>query len=226
VASSRQGIVFNGGACDFVDFGAVRNSGSSCNDGSKMVLKNSAGNRKQFLIADSRTIYAFAKRGVKFPTCDSFSDKTCDVLCKAVDGLASVSLSRSKSKKIKGRIYTGNDCEWIDLNKVIDNSDCDNGDKFVIKNQPGVNRRQFLFMEGKTILAFVPRGKKFTECSSYTEVTTQVDCKAVDGASSISLPTCGSSSETTTTASSETTTTATTASSETTTTATTASSGK
>ena len=41
VASSRQGIVFNGGACDFVDFGAVRNSGSSCNDGSKMVLKNS-----------------------------------------------------------------------------------------------------------------------------------------------------------------------------------------
>ena len=32
-------------------------------------------------------------------------------------------------------------------------------------------------MEGKTILAFVPRGKKFTECSSYTEVTTQVDCK-------------------------------------------------
>ena len=61
--------------------------------------------------------------------------------------------------------------------KVSDNSDCDNGDKFVIKNRAGVNRRQFLFMEGKTILAFVPRGKKFTECSSFTEVTTQVDCK-------------------------------------------------
>ena len=107
------------------------------------------------------------------------------------------------------------------IEKVSDNSDCDNGDKFVIKNRAGVNRRQFLFMEGKTILAFVPRGKKFTECSSYTEVTTQVDCKvgsknillkvskntifllkAVTGASSISLPTCGSSSVTTTTASS------------------------
>ncbi len=61
--------------------------------------------------------------------------------------------------------------------KVSDNPDCDNGDKFVIKNKAGVNRRQFLFMEGKTILAFVPRGKKFTECSSYTEVTTQVNCK-------------------------------------------------
>merc|ERR1711860_352135 len=67
------------------------------------------------------------------------------------------------------------------------------------KNRAGVNRRQFLFMEGKTILAFVPRGKKFTECSSFTEVTTQVDCKAVTGASSISLPTCGSTSDTTTT---------------------------
>ena len=40
-ASSRQSIVFSGDACDFVDFGAVRNSGSSCSDGSKMVLKNS-----------------------------------------------------------------------------------------------------------------------------------------------------------------------------------------
>ena len=39
--SSRQSIVFTGGACDFVDFGAVRNSGSSCSDGSKMVLRNS-----------------------------------------------------------------------------------------------------------------------------------------------------------------------------------------
>ena len=65
----------------------------------------------------------------------------------------------------------------FNIEKVSDNSDCDNGDKFVIKNRAGVNRRQFLFMEGKTILAFVPRGKKFTECSSFTEVTTQVDCK-------------------------------------------------
>ena len=32
-------------------------------------------------------------------------------------------------------------------------------------------------MGGRTILAFVPRGQKFTQCSSYTEVTAQVDCK-------------------------------------------------
>ena len=43
-----------------------------------------AGNRKQFLIADSRTIYAFVTKGEKFPTCDPsiLSDKTCDVQCK------------------------------------------------------------------------------------------------------------------------------------------------
>ena len=57
------------------------------------------------------------------------------------------------------------------------NQDCDNGDKFVLKNKARVNRMQFLFMDGKTILAFVPVGQKFTQCSSYTEVTALVDCK-------------------------------------------------
>ena len=57
------------------------------------------------------------------------------------------------------------------------NQDCDNGDKFVLKNKKRVNRRQFLFMDGKTILAFVPNGQKFTQCSNYTEVTTLVNCK-------------------------------------------------
>ena len=59
------------------------------------------------------------------------------------------------------------------------NADCDNGDKFVLKNKARVNRRQFLFMDGKTILAFVPVGQKFSQCSSYTEVTAQVDCKVL-----------------------------------------------
>ena len=39
------------------------------------------------------------------------------------------------------------------------------------------NRRQLLFIEGKTILAFVTQGSKFADCSSFTEVTSQVDCK-------------------------------------------------
>ena len=33
-------------------------------------------------MADSKTIYAFVTKGEKFPTCSTFSDKTCDVQCK------------------------------------------------------------------------------------------------------------------------------------------------
>ena len=104
IKSMRQSIVFTGESCQYVDFGSVRSSGSGCADGTKMVLKNQwdifhpsisryfmftmslyprAGvNRKQFLIADSKTIYAFVAKGEKFPTCSSFTDKTCDVQCK------------------------------------------------------------------------------------------------------------------------------------------------
>ena len=37
--SGRQSIVFNGDACQFVDYGSVRTAGSGCVDGTKMVLK-------------------------------------------------------------------------------------------------------------------------------------------------------------------------------------------
>ena len=79
-------------------------------------------NRKQFLMADSKTIYAFAPWGEKFPTCKNFTDKTCDIKCKPVEGLSSVSLAQSRTRSVSvrsGRVYTGNDCEWIDLNEVI-----------------------------------------------------------------------------------------------------------
>ena len=188
-------IVFTGESCDFINFGSVRRLGAGCVDGTKMVLKNRAGvNRKQFLIADGKTIYAFPARGQKYPTCQSFTDKSSAIKCKAVVGLSSVSLSGSKRRNVKmggDRVYTGNNCEWIDLNLVSSNADCDIGDKFVLKNKAGENRRQFLFMDGKTILAFVPQGQKFYECSSYTEVTVQVDCKAVPGAADIVLTSAG-----------------------------------
>ena len=79
-------------------------------------------NRKQFLMADSKTIYAFAPWGEKFPTCKNFTDKSCDIKCKPVEGLSSVSLDQSRTRSVTAeshRDYTGNDCEWIDLNKVV-----------------------------------------------------------------------------------------------------------
>ena len=109
--------------------------------------------------------------------------------------LSSISLSRSVRKKFHPRfqLYKGSNCEWIDLNKVLQDGDgCANGHKFVIKPHKGFMRilwgcksflfcsgirKQLLFVEGKTILAFVTRGSKFTNCPSFTEVTTLVDCK-------------------------------------------------
>ena len=37
---------------------------------------------------------------------------------QAVDGLNTISLGSSRKIVPAGRVYTGNDCEWIDLNKV------------------------------------------------------------------------------------------------------------
>ena len=74
-------------------------------------------------MADTKTIYAFAPRGEKFPTCKNFTDKSCDIKCKPVEGLSLVSLAQSRKRSVaveSSRIfYTGNDCEWIDLNKVV-----------------------------------------------------------------------------------------------------------
>ena len=50
------------------------------------------------------------------------------------------------------------------------------GNKFVIKQVSGV-RKQFLILNGEVVLGFVKKGKKFAACTSYTEVTTSVDCK-------------------------------------------------
>ena len=50
------------------------------------------------------------------------------------------------------------------------------GNKFVIKQETGV-RKQFLILNGEPILGFVVNGKKFANCSSYTDVTASVDCK-------------------------------------------------
>ena len=51
--------------------------------------------------------------------CRSLIDYWFDYyISQTVDGLGSISLLRSNSKNIYGKVYTGNDCEWIDLNKV------------------------------------------------------------------------------------------------------------
>ena len=99
-----------------------------------------------------------------------------------------------EKRTIEGRVYTGNDCEYIKLCSITANAGCTDGEykdddgndtdlddeisgnKFVIKQVSGV-RKQFLILNGQAILGFVTKGKKFTSCTSYTEVTAIVDCK-------------------------------------------------
>ena len=55
---------------------------------------------------------------------------------------------------------------------------CEDGTKFVVKQEKGT-RKQFLFVDGKDIIAFVKNKEKFVNCSSFTEVTDMVQCKVM-----------------------------------------------
>ena len=119
----RESVVFLGNSCQYINFKTVRRLGAGCVDGTKMVVKNRPRiNRKHSIIADNNTIYAFAAQVEQFPNCKNFTEKTRKIKCKAVEGLSSVSLSGSRRRNIKisgDRVYTGGNCEWIDLNEVI-----------------------------------------------------------------------------------------------------------
>ena len=58
--------------------------------------------------------------------------------------------------------------------------------KFVLKAKSG-SRKQFLIMESKVIMAFAGRGKKFTACSAFNDITSTVTCKTVDGLAAVDL---------------------------------------
>ena len=85
----------------------------------------------------------------------------------------------------------GSPCHWIDLDRVQEQgSGCVDGAKFVVSKDKGVSelcrclypppevRRQYLYMEGRSVLAFVKNGEKFADCLNYTDVTADVKCKA------------------------------------------------
>jgi len=114
-----------------------------------------------------------------------------------VGGAIAIDGKDVQEKRALGRIYTGSACEYIKLSDITANSGCVDGTKFVIKKADTV-RKQLLIMSGTPILAFVTKGTKFVACTSFTEVTMQVDCKTVDGLSDVDLSANSSSSATTT----------------------------
>ena len=115
-----------------------------------------------------------------------------------MEGLSSLSLSESTRAVPTGvrTPFVGKTCEWIDISKVrlvacilwaltesfgqvkSGGQNCGDGTKFVIKQEKGT-RKQFLFVDGKNIIAFVKNKEKFVNCSSFTEVTEMVQCKVM-----------------------------------------------
>ena len=116
------------------------------------------------------------------------------ILFISIGLIENASIQAEEHKRIKGRVFKGGDCEYIMISGITANTGCDSGNKFVIKQQTGV-RKQFLVLNGEPIMAFINRwgltlssdaevkslvflrGKKFTQCDSYTEITSSVVCK-------------------------------------------------
>jgi len=198
-----RGAPIVGDVCQFVDFFGARAMGTGCEDGSKLVITQKSGVRKQFLITGGRTIFGFVdKQGGKFRDCACATERTSSAQCKALSGLSEVSLANSvKNRRRPGMrsILKASSCNWIDLEKVREEgSGCVDGSKFVLSKDRGV-RRQYLFVDGRTVLAFVKNGEKFAQCANYTDITADVKCKAMDGVENVELASTCSTSLTSTT---------------------------
>jgi len=164
-------------------------------------LHRRTGVRKQFLITGGKTIFGFvAKKGGKFGNCPCATDITAAANCKSLTGLSAVTLRNSLKSQGQKRVK-GSPCQWLDLDRVREEgSDCVDGAKFVVSKDKGV-RRQYLYMEGRSVLAFVKNGEKFADCLNYTDVTADVKCKVLAGVASVPLASdCSSVSTPTTSA--------------------------
>merc|ERR1719312_2444478 len=96
---------------------------------------------------------------------------------------------------VEGRKITGNDCEYIKLCEVLNNTSCSNGDKFVIRKMRGT-RRQFLILNGRPVMGFRQKKKKFSSCPSFTQITATLQCKEVAGLNSLNISTPSNTSAT------------------------------
>ena len=59
-------------------------------------------------------------------------------------------------------------------------SNCADGTRFVISKVKGT-KKQFFLVEGNLIIAFSKIGEKFSNCASFTQITSQVKCKVTSG---------------------------------------------
>ena len=69
--------------------------------------------------------------------------------------------------------YTAASCQVVLYSLIL-------GSKFVVKGGTGI-RKQYLNLNGKTIIGFVPLSGKFSDsvASGFSDVTSQVTCKVI-----------------------------------------------
>jgi len=77
-------------------------------------------------------------------------------------------------------VIQGIHCDYIILSDVPNLSGCNDGFKFVIRKSRGV-RSQYLVLGGKTVLAFLKLGQKFSRCRSFNNITPRVTCRGPVG---------------------------------------------
>lgn len=200
--SERSGRLLSGSHCEYLSLCEV-SAVSGCDSGSKFVVKANNTVRK-FMRLDNETVIVFITKGQNVTECQEFTEITSKVECKTVSGADSIDLGRSDEvvdlfeipivsipdlkpsyREGKGSFLTGSACEYVSLCSSA--LTCEDGSKMRLK-AANETRRQLLVLNNHTVMAFVGQGQKFTECTNFTEITSNVKCKAVDGASSIDLP--------------------------------------
>merc|ERR1711936_364464 len=103
----------------------------------------------------------------------------------ALEDLSDFDLHSSDRIQLE-KMTRGSDCQYINLVNIKNNQGCTSGSKFVVKPMKHM-RKQYLILNGQILLVFVKKSKKFTECQSYQDITSIVECKTVKGLNSIDL---------------------------------------
>ena len=101
-----------------------------------------------YCIYSSALFVSFHSRGI-YEVVDVLDDDTDNHVQEYEEVEIVVKSVEPSQRSASGRVYTGNDCEYIKLGSITANDGCTD----------------------------VTNGKKFASCSSYTEVTANVDCK-------------------------------------------------
>merc|ERR1712037_889285 len=94
--------------------------------------------------------------------------------------IVSCGATDAKVEEEERAIVQGFHCDYLILSDVPSLSGCNNGFKFVIRKSRGV-RSQYLILGGKTVLAFLNLGQKFSRCRSFNNITPRVTCKGPVG---------------------------------------------